>query len=40
MEHLIENLFSQAMTEVGKGSIGGCLEKVEVAKKTEPGVIA
>ena len=40
MENLIENVLSQAVTEVGEGAVGGSLEEVEAAKEAEPAVIA
>jgi hypothetical protein len=40
MENLIENTLTEAVTEVGKGAVGGGLEKAEAAEEAEPGVIA
>ena len=40
MENLIENILSEAVTEVGKGAVGGSLKEVKTAKEVEPSVIA
>ncbi len=40
MENLIENILSQAITEIGEGAIRGGLEEVKTTKEAEPGIIA
>ncbi len=40
MENLIENVLSQAITEIGEGTIRRGLEEVEATTEAEPGVIA
>ena len=40
MDNLIENILTEAVTEVSEGAVGGGLEEVEAAKEAEPGIIA
>ena len=35
MENFIEDILTEAVTEVGKGAIGGGLEEVEAAEEAE-----
>jgi len=39
VKYLIESILSQAITEVGEGAVGRCLQEVEAAKEAKPGVI-
>jgi len=39
VEDVIENVVSQAVTEVGEGAIGRCLQEIESAKEAEPSII-
>ena len=36
---MVENVVSQAVTEVSEGAIGRRLQEIEAAKEAEPGVI-
>jgi hypothetical protein len=40
VENFIENLLTEATTEVGKGAIGRGLEKIEAAEKTQAAIVA
>ena len=40
VENLIEYVLAEAITEVGKSTIGGSLEKIEATEETEPSVVA
>ncbi len=40
MENFIEDILTEAVTEVGKGAIGRSLEEIEAAEETEPAIIA
>jgi hypothetical protein len=39
MENFIENVFTESVTEVGKGAIGGSLKEIETAEKTQPAIV-
>ncbi len=40
MEDFIEDILTEAVTEVGKGAVGWGLEEIEAAEETEPAIIA
>lgn len=40
MEDFVENVFTEAVTEISVSTVGGGLEKVEAAKEAELSVIA
>jgi len=40
MENFIEDILTEAVTEVGKGSIRRSFEEIETTKETEPGIVA
>jgi hypothetical protein len=40
MENLIEDILTEAVTEVSEGAIGRGLKEVETAEKAKPGIIA
>ena len=40
MQYFVEEVFTQPVTEVGKGAIGRGLEEVKAAEETKPGIVA
>jgi len=40
MENFIEDILTEAVTEVGKGAVGRGLKEIEAAEETEPAIIA
>jgi len=40
VENFIENVFTEAITEIGKSAVGRSLEKVETTEKTQAAIVA
>jgi hypothetical protein len=40
MENLIEDILTEAVTEVGKGAIGWSLKEIEATEEAKPAIIA
>jgi hypothetical protein len=40
VENLIENVFTQAITEIGKSAVGRSLQEVETTEKTQATIVA
>jgi hypothetical protein len=39
MENFVENVFTEAVTEISKSTVGRGLKEIEAAEKTQPAIV-